>query len=72
MSQDAAGLLTMLALIFLALISILAAMVWLVITDQKSGFDEEQAQRDAEEILADAANDVTYLRRVRAGQCASD
>jgi len=62
----------MLALIFLALISILAAMVWLVISDQKSGFDEEQAQRDAEEILADAANDVTYRRRVRAGQCVSD
>lgn len=72
MSQEAAGLLTMLALILLALLSVLAAFIWLVVSDQKTGFDEAQARRDAEEILADAANDVAYRRRVRAGQCAGD
>lgn len=62
----------MLALIFLAFVSILAAMVWFVMSDQKNGFDEAQARRDAEEILADAAKDVTYRPRVRAGQCTVD
>lgn len=72
MSQESTSVITMLVLILLALLSILAAFVWLVVTDQKAGFDEAQARKDAEEILKDAANDVTYRRRVRAGSCVGD
>lgn len=57
----------MLALIVLAFASIVAAFVWLVITDKTDGFDEAQARREAEEILKDAANDTNYRPRVRAG-----
>lgn len=71
MIQDS-GLLTMMALIFLAFVSILAAVIWLLVSDQKNGFDEEQARADAEEILKAAADNVSNRRRVRAGQCVGD
>lgn len=72
MSNEATGLITLLALILTGFGLVCLAMVCLVRADQKAGFDEEQARRDAEEVLQDAANDVTYRRRVRAGQCAVD
>lgn len=72
MSQESTGVITMLVLIFFALLSVLAAFIWLAVTDQKAGFDEAQARKDSEEILADAANNLANRRRVRAGQCAGD
>lgn len=66
MSQDASGLIVLLVLIFMEFSLVFLAMAFFVMTD-KGGFDEEQARRDAEEILKDAANDTTYRPRVRAG-----
>jgi flagellar basal body-associated protein FliL len=71
MSQEANGLITLLVLMVMVVLLVVAAMGWLIHTD-KAGFDEEQARKDAEELLADAANNVANRRRVRAGQCAGD
>jgi flagellin-like protein len=72
MSQEASGLITLLVLMAMTVALVVAAMVWLIRTDQKAGFDEDQARRDADELMADAANNVANRRRVRAGQCVVD
>jgi fatty acid desaturase len=64
MSSEANGLLTLLVLIFMVVLLVVAAMGWLIHTDQ-TDFDETQARKDAEELLADANRSAT--RRVRAG-----
>jgi fatty acid desaturase len=65
MSSEANGLLTLLVLIFMVVLLVVAAMGWLIHTDQTAPFDETQARKDAEELLADANRSAT--RRVRAG-----
>lgn len=72
MSQEATGLITLLVLMVMVVVLVVAAMGWMIHTDQKAEFDEAQARKDAEELLADAANNVANRRRVRAGQCAGD
>ena len=64
MSQEANGLITLLVLIAMAVLLVVAAMGWLIHTD-KAKFDDDQARKDAEELLADANRSAT--RRVRAG-----
>lgn len=64
MSSEASGLFTLLILIFMVVLLVVAAMGWLIRTDQ-TDFDETQARKDAEELLADANRSAT--RRVRAG-----
>ena len=64
MSSEANGLLTLLVLIVMVVLLVVAAMGWLIHTDQ-TDFDETQARKDAEELLADANRSDT--RRVRAG-----
>ena len=64
MSQEANGLITLLVLIAMAVRPVVAAMGWLIHTD-KAKFDDDQARKDAEELLADANRSAT--RRVRAG-----
>lgn len=56
----------LLVLIFMEFSLVFLAMAFFVMTD-KGGFDEEQARRDAKELLADAANETTFRPRVRAG-----
>ena len=72
MSPEASGLITLLVLMIMVVLLVVAAMGWLIHTDQKAGFDDDQARKDAEQLLADAANNVANRRRVRAGQCAVD
>ena len=64
MSQEANGLITLLVLIAMVVLLVVAAMGWLIHSDQ-TNFDETQARKDAEELLADANRSAT--RRVRAG-----
>jgi fatty acid desaturase len=64
MSSEANGLLTLLVLIFMVVLLVVAAMGWLIHTDQ-TDFDETQARKDADKLLADANRSAT--RRVRAG-----
>ena len=64
MSQEANGLITLLVLIAMVVLLVVAAMGWLIHTDQ-TDFDETQARKDAEELLSDANRSAT--RRVRAG-----
>ena len=64
MIQEANGLITLMVLIAMAILLVVAAMGWLIHTD-KAKFDDDQARKDAEELLADANRSAT--RRVRAG-----
>lgn len=64
MIQEANGLITLMVLIAMVVLLVVAAMGWLIHTDQ-TDFDETQARKDAEELLADANRSAT--RRVRAG-----
>lgn len=72
MSHSAEMLLAAGFLFFLGCLLILEILAWLFGSDQKEGFDEEAARREAEEILADAENNLANRRRVRAGKCAGD
>ena len=64
MIQEANGLITLMVLIAMAILLVVAAMGWLIQTD-KAKFDDDQARKDDEELLADANRSAT--RRVRAG-----
>ena len=64
MSSEANGLLTLMVLIFMVVLLVVAAMGWLIHTDQ-TDFDETQARKEADKLLADANRSAT--RRVRAG-----
>jgi len=64
MSSEANGLLTLMVLIFMVVLLVVAAMGWLIHTDQ-TDFDETQARKEADKLLADANRSDT--RRVRAG-----
>ena len=64
MIQEANGLITLMVLIAMAILLVVAAMGWLIHSDQ-TNFDETQARKDADKLLADANRSAT--RRVRAG-----
>ena len=64
MSQEANGLITLLVLIAMAVLLVVAAMGWLIHTD-KAKFDDDQARKEADKLLADANRYAT--RGVRAG-----